>query len=107
MPKLTDAHVVQSNRCSTVAQIAEKADAGSDRKMSGYTVGMELHSYRPFKVPILTPIHQQWGLEHQIWTMFCWETSGPSINVAVNLTRTTYISLYITAEDHVHANRIS
>lgn len=58
MPKLTDAHVVQSNRRSTVAQIAEKVYAGSDRKMSEYTVGMGLHSHRPFKDPILTPIHQ-------------------------------------------------
>lgn len=55
MPKLTDAHVVQSNRRSTVAQTAEKVGAGSDRKMSEYRVGMGPHSYRPFKDPILTP----------------------------------------------------
>ena len=70
-PRLTDAcgerrlaHVVQSNRQATVAQIAEEVNAGSDRKVSEYTahhslLRMELHSQRPVRVPMLTLVHCQ------------------------------------------------
>ena len=49
-------HVVWSNRQATVAQIAEEVNAGSDRKVSEYTVHrsllhMGLHSRRPVRVP--------------------------------------------------------
>ncbi|TMZ23716.1 hypothetical protein EMF65_34440 [Klebsiella pneumoniae] len=83
-PRLIDARgerrlacVVRSNRRATVAQIAQEVNAGSDRKVSEYTVHhsllhMGLHSCRPVRVPMLTPVHrrkhQQWTLEHQNWT---------------------------------------
>ncbi|ROL49707.1 hypothetical protein DPX16_16033 [Anabarilius grahami] len=76
-PRLIDARgerrlasVVRSNRRAAVAQIAQEVKAGSDRKVSGkYTVHhsllcMGLHSHRPVRVPMLTPVHrrkcQQW-----------------------------------------------
>ncbi|KAK3553533.1 hypothetical protein QTP70_004166 [Hemibagrus guttatus] len=67
------ARVVRYNRRATVAQIAEEVNAGSDRKESEYTVHhsslrMVLHSCRPVRVPMLTPVHlkkhQQWAREH-------------------------------------------
>ena len=77
------AHVVWSNRQGTVAQIAEEVNAGPDRKVSGYKVHrnllhMELHSHRPVRVPMLTPVHhrskcQQWAREHQNWTAEQWK----------------------------------
>ncbi|ROK23398.1 hypothetical protein DPX16_16442, partial [Anabarilius grahami] len=69
-PRLTDARgerrlarVVRSNRRATVAQIAQEVNAGSDRKVSEYTVHrsllrMGLHSHRPVTVPMLTPVHR-------------------------------------------------
>jgi len=78
-PRLIDAlgeqrlaYVVRSNRQATVAQIAQKVNAVSDRKVSEHTVHhsllcMELHSLRPVRVPMLTPVHhrkcQQWASE--------------------------------------------
>lgn len=66
--------LVQSNRHATDAQIAEKVNAGSDRKVSQPTVHRSLlHGRKPVMVPILTPVHhwlcQQWACEHQNWTM--------------------------------------
>lgn len=51
--------LVRTNRWATVAQI-DRVNAGSDRKMSEYTVHcsllrMVLHSHRPVRVPMLTP----------------------------------------------------
>ncbi|ROL53338.1 hypothetical protein DPX16_20448 [Anabarilius grahami] len=71
-PRLTDARgerrlarVVRSNRRATVAQVAQEVNAGSDRKVSEYTV------------PMLTPVHrrkcQQWAREHQNWTTEQWK----------------------------------
>ncbi|KAK3508236.1 hypothetical protein QTP70_017665 [Hemibagrus guttatus] len=84
-PRLIDARgerrlarVVRSNRQATVAQtVAEEVNAGSDRKVSEYTVHHSLlrtgpHSYRSVRVSMLTPVHhrkhQQWAREHQNWT---------------------------------------
>lgn len=74
-PKLTNAHgqwrldlVVQSNRLVTVAQI-EKVHTGSGRKVSEDTVHhsllcMGLHSWRPFKAPVLTSVmNKAWSDE--------------------------------------------
>ena len=88
-PRLIDARgerrlalVVRSNRRATVAQIAQEVNAGSDRKVSEYTVHrsllrMGLHSRRPVRVPMLTPVHrrkrQQWAREHQNWTTEQWK----------------------------------
>uniref|UniRef100_A0A8P4G4M8 Transposable element Tcb1 transposase n=1 Tax=Dicentrarchus labrax TaxID=13489 RepID=A0A8P4G4M8_DICLA len=88
-PRLIDARgerrlarVVQSNRRATVAQIAEKVNAGSDRKVSEHTVHRSLlriglRRYRPVRVPMLTPVHcrerLQWALEHQNWTTEQWK----------------------------------
>ena len=74
--------MVRSNRRATVAQTAEEINAGSDRKVSEYTVHhsllcMGLHSCRPVRVPMLTPVHcrkhQQWAREHQNWTTDQWK----------------------------------
>ncbi|KAK3522185.1 hypothetical protein QTP70_027006, partial [Hemibagrus guttatus] len=78
-PRLTDARgerrlarLVRSNRRATVAQIAEEVNAGSDRKVSEYTVYHSLlrmgpQSHRPVRVPMLTPVPrrkcQQWAYE--------------------------------------------
>ena len=57
------AHVVRSNRV-TVAQIVEEVKAVSDRKVSEYTAAaffflrLGLHSHRPVRVPMLTPVHR-------------------------------------------------
>ena len=53
------AHVFRSNRRATVAQIAEKVNAGSIRKVSEHTVHrsllrMGLRSRRPVRVPMLS-----------------------------------------------------
>ncbi len=58
------ARVVRSNRQVTVAQTAQEVNAGSDGKVSEYTVHhsllcMGLHSRRPVRVPMLTPVHCQ------------------------------------------------
>ncbi|ROL41697.1 hypothetical protein DPX16_9288 [Anabarilius grahami] len=58
------AREVRSNRRATVAQIAQEVNAGSDRKVSEYTVHhsllrMELHNRRPVRVPMLTPVHRR------------------------------------------------
>ncbi|ROL44390.1 hypothetical protein DPX16_8812 [Anabarilius grahami] len=58
------ARVVRSNRRAPVAQTAPEVNAGSDRKVSEYTVHhsllrMELHSCRPVRVPMLTPVHRR------------------------------------------------
>ncbi|ROL44000.1 hypothetical protein DPX16_10284 [Anabarilius grahami] len=87
-PRLNDARgerrlarVVRSNRRATVAQIAQEVNAGSDRKVSEYTVHhsllrMGLDSCRPVRVPMLTPVHrrksQQWTSEHQNCASFRW-----------------------------------
>ncbi|ROI81802.1 hypothetical protein DPX16_22037 [Anabarilius grahami] len=75
-PRLIDARgkrrlarVVRSNRRAAVAQIAQEVNAGSDRKVSEYTVHhnllrMGLHSRRPVRVPMLTPVHRR---KHQQW----------------------------------------
>ncbi|KAK3532871.1 hypothetical protein QTP70_001156 [Hemibagrus guttatus] len=34
-----------------------------------------------------------------LWSMFCWETLGPTVHVDVTVTRSTYLSI---AADHVH-----
>ncbi|ROL53769.1 Transposable element Tcb1 transposase [Anabarilius grahami] len=88
-PRLIDARgerrlarVVQSNRRATVAQIAQEVNAGSDRKVSEYTVYTvyRIHSAshcRPVRAPMLTPDHhrkrQQWTREHQNWTTEQWK----------------------------------
>ncbi|ROL53281.1 hypothetical protein DPX16_20920 [Anabarilius grahami] len=65
-PRLIDARgerrlalVVRSNRRALVAQIAQEVNAGSDRKVSEFTLHcslfcMGLHSHRPGRVPMLT-----------------------------------------------------
>uniref|UniRef100_A0A3Q3JTD4 Transposase Tc1-like domain-containing protein n=1 Tax=Monopterus albus TaxID=43700 RepID=A0A3Q3JTD4_MONAL len=88
-PRLIDARgegrlvrLVQSHRRATVAQISEKLNADSDRKVSEHTVHrsllrMGLCSRRPVRLPVLTPVlHQkrlQWAREHQNWTMEKWK----------------------------------
>ncbi|ROI37056.1 Protein phosphatase 1 regulatory subunit 12C [Anabarilius grahami] len=68
-PRLIDArgerrlvYVVRSNRRAPLAQIAQEVNAGSGRKVSEYTVHhsllcMGLHSCRPVRVPMMTPVH--------------------------------------------------
>lgn len=71
------ARLVWSHRSATVARIAEKVNTGYDRKVSEHThtqfIIAMLCSHRPFRVPILTPIHcrkhLQWTCEHQNWIM--------------------------------------
>jgi len=67
---------------TTVAQIAQEVNAGSDRNVSEYTVHrsllrMGLHSRRPVRVPMLTPVHrrkyQPWARELQNWTTEQWK----------------------------------
>ncbi|ROL50049.1 Transposable element Tc1 transposase [Anabarilius grahami] len=88
-PRLIDARgerrlarVVRSIRGATVAQIAQEVNAGSDRKVSEYTVHhsllrMGVHSRIPVLVPMLTPVHrrkrQQWEREHQKWSTEQWK----------------------------------
>ncbi|KAK3518727.1 hypothetical protein QTP70_009665 [Hemibagrus guttatus] len=88
-PRLIDAHgeqklahLVQVHRRATVAHIAEKVNAGSDRKVSEYTVHrsllrMGLRRRRQVRVPKLTPVHRQkrlqWAREHQNWTLEQWK----------------------------------
>uniref|UniRef100_A0A8P4K6M0 Transposable element Tc1 transposase n=1 Tax=Dicentrarchus labrax TaxID=13489 RepID=A0A8P4K6M0_DICLA len=88
-PRLIDAHgerrlacVVRSNRRATVAQIAEKVNAGSDRKVSEHTVHrtllrLGLRGRRPVTVPMLARVHcqkrLQWAHEHQNWTTEQWK----------------------------------
>ena len=88
-PRLIDARgerrlarLVRSHRRATVAQIAEKVNAGYDRKVSEHTVHrsllrMGLRSRRPVRVPMLTPVHRrkrlQWARERQNWTMEQWK----------------------------------
>ncbi|KAF4088070.1 hypothetical protein AMELA_G00078690 [Ameiurus melas] len=78
--KLAD--LVQSHKRDTVAQIAEKVNAGCDRKVSERTVHrsllrMGLRRRRSDKVPMLTPVPRrkrlQWAREHQNWTMEQWK----------------------------------
>lgn len=54
-------HIVQSIGRATEAQIAEKVNAGSDRKLSEHTMYnsllyMGVHSLRPLRVPMLTSV---------------------------------------------------
>ncbi|KAK3535233.1 hypothetical protein QTP70_005025 [Hemibagrus guttatus] len=88
-PRLTDtrgerrlARVIRSKGRATVAQIAEEVNAGSDRKVSEYTVHHSLlcmgpHSRRPVSEPMMTPVHlrkcQQWAREYQNWTVEQWK----------------------------------
>ena len=76
------ARVVQLHRKATVAQIAEKLNAGCDRKVSEHTVHrsllrMGLRSHRPVKEPLLTPVLRrqrlQWARERQNWTVEQWK----------------------------------
>ncbi len=66
--------MVRSNGGHTVAQIAQEVNVGSNGKVSEYTVHcsllcMGLHSRRPVRVSMLTPVHrgklQQWAREHE------------------------------------------
>ncbi|ROL53780.1 hypothetical protein DPX16_9480 [Anabarilius grahami] len=80
-PRLIDARgerrlarVVQSNRRATVAKNAQEVNAGSDRKVSEYTVHhsllrMGLHSRRPVRVPMLTPVHRQTWVLLSMWIL--------------------------------------
>lgn len=72
------ARVVQSNRKASVAQTAEKVNAGFNRKVSERTVHpsllcMELHTRRLVRLSMLTCVHSQkriqWACEHQNWAM--------------------------------------
>lgn len=85
-PRLIDAQgeqrlalVVQSNAWATVAQITEKVNAGSDRKVSEHTVHrsllrMEQSGCSPVRVSMLAAahVHSQKRIEsaheHQNWT---------------------------------------
>lgn len=68
--------IVQANRRVTVAQIAEKVNAGSYRKVSETIhcslLHMGVHSYRLVSVPMLTPVHHHKWLQqvhlHPNWT---------------------------------------
>ncbi|ROL55574.1 Ras-specific guanine nucleotide-releasing factor RalGPS2 [Anabarilius grahami] len=91
--------VVRSNRRTIVAQIAQEVNAGSDRKVSEYTVHhsllrMGLHSRRPVRVPMLTPVHcrkrQQWAHEFQNWTTEQWKKVAWS-GACIYLSDLTYI----------------
>ncbi len=71
-----------SSKKPTVAQIAQEVNAGSDEKVSEYTVHrsllcMGLLSRRPVRVPMLTPVHrrkcQEWAREDQNWTTEQWK----------------------------------
>ena len=53
------AHLVQSNRRPTVAQIAKEVNAGSEYTVHRNLLHMGLHSCRPARVPMLTSVHHQ------------------------------------------------
>lgn len=89
-PRLIDAlaerrvaHLVQSNSKATVAEIAEKFNAGCDQHVSEHTVHrsllrMGLRRRKSVKVPMQTVIHHQsrlqWAHDHQNWTTEQWKT---------------------------------
>lgn len=102
-PRLIDAdgeqklaHVVQSSR-ATVAQIAEKVNAESERKVSEHTVHrsllrMGLRRRRPVRVPTLTHAHNQkllqWAHEKcstEQWKKADWSESNFLHHVAVQV----------------------
>ncbi|ROJ44626.1 Zinc transporter ZIP11 [Anabarilius grahami] len=105
-PRLIDArgerrlaHVVRFNRRATVAQIAQEVNAGSDRKVSEYTVHhsllcLGLHRCRPVRVPMLTPVHrrksQQRTREHQNWTTEQWKKVAWYIHLYISLHNTYF-----------------
>uniref|UniRef100_A0A3Q1K3H4 Uncharacterized protein n=1 Tax=Anabas testudineus TaxID=64144 RepID=A0A3Q1K3H4_ANATE len=88
-PRLIDAlaerrvaHLVQSNSKATVAEIAEKFNAGCDQQVSEHTVHrsllrMGLRRRKPVRVPAQTVVHQQnrleWAREHENWTTEQWK----------------------------------
>ena len=88
-PRLIDArgqrrlsHLVQTDRRSTVAQVRENFNGGHGRNVSQSTVHrtllrMGLHSRRPVRVPMMTPVHRrkhlQWTRERQNWTLEQWK----------------------------------
>lgn len=56
--------LVRSDRRTAVAQIAEKGNAAYDGKAPEHThVCMELQSYKPIRVPMLTPVQPLWSQE--------------------------------------------
>lgn len=75
------ARLVESDRTATVAQIAEKVNAISDKKVSSHTVHRSLlrMGLRRKKVSasMLANVHRQkrllWALEHEDWTMEQWK----------------------------------
>ncbi|ROL41563.1 hypothetical protein DPX16_6961 [Anabarilius grahami] len=117
------ARVVRSNRRTTVAQIAQEVNAGSDRKVSEYTVHhsllrMGLHSRRPVRVPMLTCASLTWGTHGtrmhygkrqagggsvMLWAMFCWETLGPKPNPE----QMTVMSSTRNAHKRLHNRRLA
>ncbi|KAF3698668.1 Transposable element Tc1 transposase [Channa argus] len=88
-PRLIDAraerrvaHLVQSNKKATVAEIAEQFNAGFDQQVSEHTVHrsllrMGLRRRRRIRVPRLTPLYHQnslqWAYEYQHWTTEQWK----------------------------------
>lgn len=87
-PRLIDAlgerrlaSMVESDRTATVAQIAEKVNAGSQRKVSEHTVHRSLLRMglrrRQVSASMLADVHRQkrlqWALEHQDWTTEQWK----------------------------------
>lgn len=68
-----NARVVRFQRQSTIAQIPQDVNVGSDTGVSEYTVHcsllhMELHSHRPVRVPMLNSVHCQ--MYQQLNSMF-------------------------------------
>lgn len=88
-PRLIDAlaerrvaHLVQSHSKATVAEIAEKFNAGKDQQVSEHTVHrsllrMGLRRRKTLKRPTQIPVHHQnriqWAREHQNWTVEQWK----------------------------------
>ena len=60
---------------ATVAQIAGKVGAGSDRKVSDDTVLMGLNGHGPVRVPECQK-RPQWAREHHNWTTEQWKKVG-------------------------------
>ena len=65
-----------------MAQVTENFNGGHGRNVSQSTVHrtllcMRLHSRRPVRVPMMTPVHRgkhlQWAREHGNWTLERWK----------------------------------
>lgn len=96
--------VVRSNRWATVAQFAKKVHVGFDRKLQEYKehhslLIMGLHSHRPIRMPMLTPVHGQKLQQWQWWVSELAHTKieegGLTIHVFFYITWTA-VCVYVT-----------